>query len=481
MDSIRAQQWHLDAMHADEMWKTSTGKGVVIGLVDSGVQEGVQDLSGQILPGVDLSGLPGGVGSDPVGHGTHMAADMVGTGKNLNGQGGYGLAPGAKVLPIKVDTGGTDAPTTASQHAGQLAQGIIYAADHGIKIINVSQGYYGGTLTPADLDKLKAAAAHAASKGALVFASAGNDGAKGNPINYPAALPGFVSVAGVDRDGKAWSDSEHNSEVDLAAPAVEIYGACTSGSGYCKGDGTSDSAALASASAALIWSVHPEWTANQVLRVMINTASNPSQRSDFLGYGVIRPRIALTNPGDPGPADVSPLPAAGGSSAPSTAGRSESQPPNQDPTGQASAPADAPVSAAPSGGSPAKSAAPVAESKDSSGSGSTPLIIGGAVVGVLVLVLVVVLIVRRNRPSGPGPVPPGAVPPPGAAPYGAPQQQPYPAPGQGQVPPPPAPAPAPGYGQQQPAAGPYGQPPQPPAAPGGYGQQPPAGGNPYAR
>lgn len=87
--------------------------------------------------------------------------------------------------------------------------------------------------------------------------------------------------------------------------------ACGGETGVCKGKGTSDATAIASASAALIWSKHPDWTNNQVLRVMLNTAGGPTsgaERTDYIGYGVVRPRIALKTPGDPGPADEYPLP-----------------------------------------------------------------------------------------------------------------------------------------------------------------------------
>ncbi|MFF4343435.1 type VII secretion-associated serine protease mycosin [Kitasatospora sp. NPDC001540] len=466
-DSIRAQEWHLDAMHADEMWRTSTGKGVVVAVIDTGVQGDAPDLAGQLVPGTDLSGLSGGVLSDPVGHGTHMASDIAGTGKGLNGQGAYGLAPGAKILPVKLNDTAGGTVQNDDRYVDQLSQGIGYAADHGAKVINISGGI--GGLSAANRSKLQAAVDHANSRGALVVAATGNEGDAGKPVDYPAALPGVVGVAGADRDGKAWAKSQTGPQVALAAPAVEIYGACTGASGYCKGDGTSDSAAFVSASAALIWSAHPDWTANQVLRVLINTASGQGQRSDFLGYGVIRPRIALTTPGDPGPADVSPLPAAAGSGG-GAASPAPSNGAGARPSGAASGGAGAPPAA-----SAAPSAAPVAEGKGSSGSGKLPLIVGGAVAGVLVLVLVVVLVVRRNRSagSGPGPLPP-------VAPYGAPPQQPY-----GQQPPA-APPVAPGYGQQPPAPQPYGAPPAPPAygqqqpAPPAYGQQPPSGGNPYA-
>jgi subtilisin family serine protease len=96
----------------------------------------------------------------------------------------------------------------------------------------------------------------------------------------------------------------------MAAPGDDMISACGGGSGLCRSHGTSDATALASASAALIWSAHPDWTNNQVLRVMLNTIGGPvdgSKRTDAIGYGIVRPRVALTNPGDPGPADEYPL------------------------------------------------------------------------------------------------------------------------------------------------------------------------------
>jgi subtilisin family serine protease len=102
-----------------------------------------------------------------------------------------------------------------------------------------------------------------------------------------------------------------------------MVAACTSETGFCKGYGTSDATALASASAALIWSKHPNWTNNQVLRVMLNTVGGPTngaKRNDSIGYGIVRPRVALESPGDPGPADVYPLPDLAAAASPKTSG-----------------------------------------------------------------------------------------------------------------------------------------------------------------
>ncbi|GHG66152.1 hypothetical protein GCM10018779_37430 [Streptomyces griseocarneus] len=227
-----------------------------------------------------------------------MALFIAGTGK---GAGAYGLAPGAKVLPLRVAN-----PKSYKEQSTMMASAIRYAADSDARVINISMAGWG------QRPEEDSAISYALAKGKLIFAGVGNTGDKDNAVQYPAATPGVIGVAAVNREVKAAPWSQHGPQVDLAAPGTDMVAPCTDGTGgLCTGDGTSDATALASASAALVWSAHPDWTANQVLRVLINTAGAPKsgeKRSDAIGYGVVRPRIALQNPGDPGPADVSPLP-----------------------------------------------------------------------------------------------------------------------------------------------------------------------------
>ncbi|MFF3623005.1 type VII secretion-associated serine protease mycosin [Streptomyces sp. NPDC002467] len=329
-ETIRSQQWHLDAMKADEIWKIATGKGVTVAVIDDGIQE-IPELAGQIVPGKDFtpSGGDGDGHADNSGHGTGISAMIAGTGKHPSGDGGYGLAPGVKILPLRVANNQLKTPTWAAA--------IRYAADSDAKVINISLGIGG---KPED-DLVRAEAVrYALSKGKLIFAAVGNSGDTDNTLEYPGATPGVVGVAAVDSTGEPTKESQHGPQVDMAAPGMDIVTACAGKTGLCKTHGTSDSSALASASAALLWSAHPNWTNNQVLRVLLNTAGKPvdgSQRNDYVGYGIVRPRVALQNPGDPGPADVYPLPdlaaAASGSKTPS------GSPDAKAPSSTASAPA----------------------------------------------------------------------------------------------------------------------------------------------
>nr|BFD84876.1 type VII secretion-associated serine protease mycosin [Streptomyces sp. Xyl84] len=306
-ESVRGQQWFLDAMKAEQMWKTSTGQGITVAVLDTGVNADHPDLAGRILPGKDMASTErGDEHTDYEGHGTSMAGFIAATGARAGGHGAFGLAPGTKILPVrlprveKLDPGVAD-----KEFATAMATGIRYATDHGAKVINISQAStVGGT-------ELTSAVKYALDKGALVFAGVGNDGDKGNPVMYPAATPGAVGVAAIGKNLKKTAESEFGPQVDMAAPGEDMVEACGGRTGLCTSHGTSDATALASASAALIWSAHPTWTNNQVLRVMLNTIGAPvdgSKRTDSIGYGIVRPRIALTEPGNPGPADQYPLP-----------------------------------------------------------------------------------------------------------------------------------------------------------------------------
>ncbi|MFH7599548.1 type VII secretion-associated serine protease mycosin [Streptomyces racemochromogenes] len=317
-ETVRSKQWHLDAMKADDIWKISTGKGVTVAVIDSGVAR-IPELEGQVLPGKDFAPdtIEGDERTDYKNHGTGMAAVVAGNGKGPGGvESAFGLAPGAKILPLRVDLHGNGISRDTT-----LRDAIRYAADSEAKILNISLGGWG------DTEDLRSAVRYALTKGKLIFAGVGNDG--GAQVNYPAGIPGVVGVGAVDADGAATKESTHNNSVDMSAPGTDIVTACGGTTGLCNSHGTSDATALASASAALLWSAHPTWTNNQILRVLLNTAGKPVdgvQRNDYIGYGVVRPRVALPTPGDPGPPDVYPLPdlaaaAAKDTPVPSTGGK----------------------------------------------------------------------------------------------------------------------------------------------------------------
>ncbi|MFD7833956.1 S8 family serine peptidase [Streptomyces sp. NPDC059761] len=296
---------YLTAMKAQEMWKVADGSGITVAVVDSGFKEVPGVRSESVLPGESMMEPPIEHPDQPYpphddfdGHGTTMTAAIVGDG---TGGAPKGLAPGAKIMPVRTSLG-----TPMAFAAGaEGARGIRYAADHGAKIINLSWGDY------YSFEKLKSAVKYAQSKGALVFAAMGNEGEGNNANNLTAMVSGVIGVGAVDETGMPLKLSSHGPDTDLAAYGSKARIRCKENTSWCVSDGgTSYATALASASAALVWSAHPDWTANQVARVLIETAGGAEgyKRTDWIGYGAARPRkVLLEKAGNPGAPDVDPL------------------------------------------------------------------------------------------------------------------------------------------------------------------------------
>ncbi|MEW2402709.1 S8 family serine peptidase [Streptomyces sp. NPDC046862] len=410
----------MTAYDAAKVWKTSQGAGVTVAVVDTGVDSSQPDLTGQVLSGKDFTGT-GDPHKDDVGHGTAMASLIAGHGHGVNGSAGVmGLAPKAKILPlrVKVTTGGGGEGRIDT--AGWVA-GVRYAVEQGASVINLSlddSSAYPGS-------KAAKAIEYAQAHDVVVVASAGNDA---GTVNYPAALPGVVAVSAVDKDLNFWSKS-NTGNVTVAAPGVEVVQADpTTSSGYAVADGTSGSTAYVSAIVALLRSKYPDLTAGQIINRLVKSASFVNNKGKTapdkeLGYGIARPGTALTMDIPKGPKEG---PLAKSSSSTSTNSGTSSE--DNDSTSQAK--------------------------KKKSSSGSILLIVGIAAVVVVIAILFAVIRSRRNGRNG-GSGPGGGVPPQGTGypPHPPTGHQPYPnsAPNQGY------PAP-PGQSPQQP--NPYAQ--QPP-------------------
>ncbi|WP_317453360.1 S8 family serine peptidase [Streptomyces xanthii] len=299
----QSKQWYLDAMQTDQMWKVSTGKGVKVAVIDSGVNSQTSSLKGQVLTSEVAKSVSYHATQDFSGHGTSMAELIAGTGA---GGGVKGLAPDAKILPYRIQMKDLKDKGELAKTA-EPAVAIRAAADSDAKILNMS---IGSEFIDPDIE---AALKYAASKGKLMMVAVGNEGVRSGHIDYPAAYPYAVGVGSVDQSGTVSKTSSYGNYVDLAAPGISVPGWCDeSFKAYCMRDGgTSSATAVASGAAALIWSAHPDWTANQVLRSLIDTAGRKWKKSDpskYLGYGIIRPRVVLENPDyNPGPADTDPL------------------------------------------------------------------------------------------------------------------------------------------------------------------------------
>jgi type VII secretion-associated serine protease mycosin len=288
------QQWHLAFLNVSQAQSVSQGAGVVVAVIDTGVDGAHPDLAGSVLPGEDIGSLPasndGRVDLD--GHGTGMAGLIAAHGQAL------GIAPQAKILPVRVVAD----PSDTTGLAESIGSGIDFAVDHGASVISISVGESAGDATEA------AAVRRAIASDIVVVAAAGN--VTGGPKTvYPAAYPGVVTVVGVDQQGNHADISVVSPQAALAAPAVQIYSTSSRfvlGGGYRLGTGTSDAAAIVSGVAALVRSEFPSMSAAEVVHRLEVTADDkgpPGRDSDY-GYGIVDPVKALT-------ANVPPLTPAG--------------------------------------------------------------------------------------------------------------------------------------------------------------------------
>ncbi|MGI5374118.1 type VII secretion-associated serine protease mycosin [Streptomyces sp. CA-251387] len=295
-DSIRARQWALAAMHTQEAWQTTKGKGITVAVLDTGVEADHPDLAGNVLEGKDMVGFGAERGDRAwARHGTAMAGIIAGHGHGAgNGDGVMGIAPEAKILPVRVilEDGDPARAKARSTRGNALAEGIRWAADHGADVINLSLGDDSKSAHPeAGEDE---AVQYALKKGAVVVASAGNGGEKGDHISYPAAYPGVIAATAVDRYGTRASFSTRRWYATVSAPGVDVVIADPDHK-YYEGWGTSAAAAFVSGAVALIKAAHPGLTPAQIKKLLEDTARNaPSDgRDDSRGYGFIDPAAAI--------------------------------------------------------------------------------------------------------------------------------------------------------------------------------------------
>ncbi|MEU7849700.1 S8 family serine peptidase [Micromonospora parva] len=284
---IRADQWHLVTLASEEANRISQGEGVTVAVPDTGVYPH-PDLKGNLLRGVDLTQAGGGGDGqgDQNSHGTGMAGLIAAHGHE-GSRGARGIAPKAKILPIISSTADNQSSPD------NLGRAIDYAVSSGVGVISISSA---GGSSPA----LRRAIREAILANIVVVAAAGNRPAD-TEVGYPASEDGVLAVGGVDRSSARAAISVTGPEIDVVAPAVDIYSTSIDGK-YRRGTGTSDATAIVAGAAALIRSKYPYLPAREVAHRLTATAvdKGPPGRDDEYGYGVIDLVAALT-------ADVPPL------------------------------------------------------------------------------------------------------------------------------------------------------------------------------
>jgi Subtilase family/Bacterial Ig domain len=241
-DVYYAAQWGLMRIGAPAAWGLSSGAGVIVAVIDTGIETSHPDLQGDVLRGYDFVNDDDDPADDH-GHGTRMSG-IIAAQRN-NAAGIAGVAPAATLLPVKVmDWEGHGAYSA-------VANGIVYAVDQGAKVLNLSLA------GPAKSEILQAAVDYATAHDVIVVAAAGNYGA--NIAAYPAASTGAIAVSAIDSLDGHPSFSNYGAWIDFAAPGVDII-TTSGGGGYGSSTGTSPAAAFGSALFALLLSAEPNLT-----------------------------------------------------------------------------------------------------------------------------------------------------------------------------------------------------------------------------
>jgi len=247
-------QWHLAKIQAPQAWDLSKGsQQVVIAVIDSGVDPSHPDLQPKLVPGWNvLNGTANW--ADDNGHGTAVAGTAAAATNNAVGV--AGVAWDCRIMPVKA------AGNNGYASSSTLYNGLVWAADHGAKVANLS-------FKVTDNSFVRMGMQHFVSKGGVVTVSAGNDGAQATTPDNPYCL----TVVATDSADQKTSWSAYGSNVDLAAPGLNIV-TTNRGGGYGSWAGTSFSAPIVAGAAALLFAANPALTPQDAMQLLKQNADD---------------------------------------------------------------------------------------------------------------------------------------------------------------------------------------------------------------
>jgi subtilisin family serine protease len=283
----RSGEWWFSSWKIlPRVWPLTQGVGVTVAVLDTGVQASVPDLRGVVLPGGDVTGhhtngeTDFNSGGD--GHGTMIAVLIAGQG---HGTGMVGVAPRAKILPVVVNAGASQ----MTSDPGAIAAGIIYAANHGARVIDVSQEYPAASASGCDRAE-QAAVAYALARNIVVVAGAGDTNIIGDRPAEPASCAGVLAVGAVEPNRSAWPRNARQPYLTVLNPGADLISSGRNGRLLTGISGTRAASALAAGAVALIRSRYPAMPWYRVIQRVTGTALPAGGRvpNDSFGYGIFR-------------------------------------------------------------------------------------------------------------------------------------------------------------------------------------------------
>ncbi len=264
-DPLFNTEWHLPKVGIDTGWDVTVGSSTTVAVLDTGVDCTHPDLVDNCRPGFNIPSNNTNT-ADIYGHGTKVAGVIAAIADN--GLGVAGAAHQASIMPIRITN---DSQGMASY--SDIANGILYAADHGVKIANVSYAAY-------DSQTIASAAAYLVARGGILTMAAGNAGTVSTVKNDP----NFIVVSATDSSDARTPWSTYGSPVDTAAPGSAIS-TTAPGGGFISMSGTSFAAPLTAAVAALVWSAVPTLSNVEVQNVLLGTAVDKGSAGYDQEYG----------------------------------------------------------------------------------------------------------------------------------------------------------------------------------------------------